>query len=166
MVILFAILIRNSSQHNVTSSSLRARKKAPSIVLQKLTAAPDERTPFKTISTQIEDKVLISMHLSDDTPNLQAWKKSLTQNVPAVLSAGIKIESTFESRSSIILVTLPLEIWTVLGPTDETFTFIGFVRSSNRLGDEQEPQLPLRGCQGPQSQENAPLGHHRRKSLG
>ncbi|KAL2842479.1 hypothetical protein BJX68DRAFT_257766 [Aspergillus pseudodeflectus] len=133
MANLFAILYRNSSQHNVSTSPLHVMgKNAPTRI-----------------------KVLISVHLSDDRPNLQAWKNWLTQNIPAaVLSAEIKIESMFESRSTIALVTLPLELWTVLNPTDESFTFIGFVTSSNRLGGDYGAQLPARGSPGPQSQEN------------
>jgi hypothetical protein len=168
MANLFAILYRNSSQHNVSTSPLHVmRKNAPSTVLQKLSTAREGRTSSKTISTQSEDKVLISVHLSDDRPNLQAWKKWLTQNIPAgALSAEIKIESVFESRSTIALVTLPLELWTVLDPTDESFTFIGFVTSSNRLGGDYGAQLPARGSPVPQSQENTPFAHHRGKSLG
>ncbi|KAL3483793.1 hypothetical protein BJX62DRAFT_230743 [Aspergillus germanicus] len=166
---LFAILYRNSSQHNVSRSPLHVmRKNVPSIVLQKLSStAPEERTSSKTVSKQSQDKVLISVHLSDSRPNVQAWKKWLTQNIPAgVLSAEIKIESLFDSGSSIALVTLPLELWTVLDPTDESFTFIGFVTSSNRLGSEHGDQLPVRSSPGPQSQENAPFAHQRGKSLG
>ncbi|KAL2848829.1 hypothetical protein BJY01DRAFT_262512 [Aspergillus pseudoustus] len=165
---MFSILYRNSSQHSVAASPLHIlEKNTSSIVLQKLTTG--QCTLLKSDTQKSKHKVLISVHLFDDRPDLKSWENWLTKSMPSgVLSADIKIESVFDSKSSIILVTLPLELWTMLDPTDQAFTFIGFVTSSNRLtlGGQGQLQLPFHGSSSPQSKENTPFSHQYRKSLG
>ncbi|RDW74547.1 uncharacterized protein DSM5745_07209 [Aspergillus mulundensis] len=147
---LFAILYRNSSQHEVAASPLHiAKRNSPSIVLEKLVTETVPNPMTKTAlgdtkeskpKSQKKHKVLLAVHIADDNPSLAAWKQwLLSRNIPpGVLSAEITVEAVYETEpcSSLLLVTIPLEIWTVLDPTDEAFSFISFVNSSGRTGGQ------------------------------
>ncbi|KAL4900735.1 hypothetical protein BDW74DRAFT_188139 [Aspergillus multicolor] len=178
---IFATLYRNSAKSNVAASPLHiAKKNAPSIVLQKLVIKTLSKTMTKTAlgdkkgkkpATQKIHKVLVAVHIEDDKPDLAAWKQWLTQNIPdGVLSADVNIEAVFETSSSLLLVTLPLELWTMLDPTDTAFRFVSFVNSSGRAvgqsHQEAQPQFPICSPPGPRSSENVHPSHRHGKSLG
>ncbi|KAL3444911.1 hypothetical protein BJX65DRAFT_282701 [Aspergillus insuetus] len=131
------MIYQNSGQQNVSTIPLHLMKEnTPRIVLEKLaTPPPGKRPPSRANSEEVDHKILISVHLSDNRPSLQDWNNWLSKSIPAgVLSAEIKMESMFGIvQGSIILVTLPLELGTMLDPTDEAFMFVGFVTSSNCL---------------------------------
>jgi hypothetical protein len=48
-------------------------------------------------------------------PDLEEWKNWLTTNILShILSSDITIEGYFQGSSSILLVTLPVKVWTML----------------------------------------------------
>jgi hypothetical protein len=94
-----------------------------------------------------DERVVVTVHLSDNNgapPDLGQWTTWLTSNLPSNISkTQIAIEGVFDSDSVIILVSMPLEVWTMLPDKDETYGFVSFVKSGNRLLLHQT-KLPLR----------------------
>lgn len=112
-----------------------------------------------------ENRVLISIHLQDNitVPDLEQWKNWLTTNIPSrILSSDITIEAVFEGASSIALITLPLEVWTMLPADEEAYNFISFVKSKNILQKLAPPAgSPLAIRPAAHGRENTPP-HQRR----
>ncbi|KAJ0414482.1 hypothetical protein BJY00DRAFT_318742 [Aspergillus carlsbadensis] len=73
-----------------------------------------------------EHRVLLSVHLKDDNADIEAWNRWLGTNLRQV-----KIESVLGSSSTTVaLVSLPLEVWTMLDATDEAFAFVAHLSPS------------------------------------
>ena len=108
----------------------------PSITLKPL--RPKEVVWAKSASTQSKGRVLISVSFSgvDSAPNYNSFKIWLTKNIPEEV-AQIKVEAVFDSNSHIFLLTMPVEVWTML-PEHESWNFVSFVFSRNRLLVEAE----------------------------
>lgn len=124
-----------------------------------------------------ESRVLISVHVANNTvmPNIVAWKEWLSTTVPpSVNISQITIEGEFKAGSSVILVAMPVEIWTCLPANDKAYTFISYVNSSNLLLQQADASAnpvanPLSLRNRPTGMENRPSGsqgHKRPKSLG
>jgi hypothetical protein len=83
-----------------------------------------------------ESRVLITIRLqnSAEMPGLIGWKQWLAKNIPpSVDPSQITIEGQFDIGSSLILVALPVAIWTALPANDTAYGFVSFVNSGNRL---------------------------------
>ncbi len=83
-----------------------------------------------------EERVLISVHLQDSItiPNLQEWRRWLTTNIPSrLLSVGVTIEGAFRASSTLLLLNVPIGLWTMLPANDPAYTFVSFVKSQNEL---------------------------------
>lgn len=117
--------------------------------------------------TKTQHRVLLTVHLKDDKPNLEAWRNWLSTHLPpGIVTADVKIESVFKSSSIVVLVTVPVETWTMLDMEDETISFASHVFSHNILPELEQSQLPIRPSPSSQGSENMPPAHHYRKSLG
>jgi hypothetical protein len=68
-----------------------------------------------------------------------------------VSKTQITIEGVFDTDSILILVSMPLEVWTMLPEGDEAYGFVSFVNSGNRLLPRQMA-LPMRD-----TKENLPM---------
>ncbi|KAL2813755.1 hypothetical protein BDW59DRAFT_167429 [Aspergillus cavernicola] len=166
---IFAVLFRNVYESQISSCPVHVPKRnSPSITLAKL-GKSNEVPQNKRVKTQ--HRVLLSVHLKDNQPDIEAWNDWVNTNIPpGIVSADIKIESVFKTSSIIMLVTVPLEIWTMLDRDDEAFSFVSHVLSHNTLptatAQSLQPPLPVRPPPDPQSSENTPPSHRYRKSLG
>ncbi|KAL5337639.1 hypothetical protein BJX70DRAFT_368807 [Aspergillus crustosus] len=132
---IFAIIFRGAYENEVGACPVYVPKKnCQSIVL-----SPINRTKITTHKrTKTHHRVLLSVHLKENQPDLQAWTEWLSTNLPAgILTAEVKIESVCESKSksksTTLLVTVPLKIWTMLDMGDETMGFVSYVFSNNTL---------------------------------
>ena len=87
-------------------------------------------------------KVLVSLSMQGQAtlPDVKKFQDWLTSNLPPNL-ASVEVEAVFESSSSLILFTLPLEVWDCLEETG-AFEFIDFVDSHNLLLPEKNPSKP------------------------
>lgn len=144
---IYASIHRNAIVNNLGRGPVHIAKKGKeSIILAKI-YGPKQRKPesFEVRRQRIdrlpssENRVLISIHLQDNitVPDLEQWKNWLTTNIPSrLLSTDITIEAIFHGASSVALITLPLEVWTMLPINEEAYSFISFVNSNNIL-----PQL-------------------------
>ncbi|KAL3472863.1 hypothetical protein BJX99DRAFT_208383 [Aspergillus californicus] len=127
---IFAIIFRGAYANQVGACPVHVPKKN----CQGIVLSPINRTTITHKRTKTKHRVLISVHLEDNQPNLEAWTKWLSTNLPAdILTAEVKIESVFESNSATLLVTVPLEIWTMLDMGDEIMGFVSHVFSNNTL---------------------------------
>lgn len=65
--------------------------------------------------------------------DVKAWEAWLLRKIPDdVLSVDIKVEGSFHSHSTVVLLTVPIEVWTML--TDHPgYKFISLVTSNNGL---------------------------------
>ena len=112
-----------------------------------------EQVWAKSQATKSRGRVLIICSFSgiDSEPNYQNFKNWLASNVLEEI-ADIQVEAVFEAQSHIFLLTVPIEVWTML-PDHQAWSFMSFVESRNRLLNQQrEPQ------QG-QAQRERDIGH-------
>ena len=88
-----------------------------------------------------DERVVVTVHLSDHNgapPDLGQWTTWLTSNLPSNVSkTQITIEGVFDTDSVVILVSMPLEVWTMLPDGDGAYGFVSFVKSGNRLLQRQ-----------------------------
>lgn len=164
---IYSRIFRRAHQNQVSSCPVHI----PKIGSPSVTIAPLESGPAATRKqARTEHRVLLSVRLSSGpTPgDLSERKKWLIRNIPSeMVSVYIKIESAFQG-SGIFLVTVPVEIWTLLPSRDPPVKFVAHVSSNNVLpGLERTTQstLPLRSPR-PTGKENQPFSHHQRRSIG
>ena len=100
-------------------------------------------------------RIVVTVRLSDSNgvpPDLGQRTAWLTSKLPSNVSkTQITIEGVFDSDPIVILVSMPLEVWTMLPGGDGAYSFVSFVKSGNRLLPRQTT-LPLRD-----SKENLPI---------
>ncbi|KAL2822774.1 hypothetical protein BDW59DRAFT_173710 [Aspergillus cavernicola] len=162
---IFAILLQRAYQSQVSAYPVHIPKmNSPSVVPQPLI---QKTAKHKRVKTQ--HRVLLSFHLKDNEPNLQAWNNWLASNLPpGILTADVKIESVFKIKSTsiVMLVTVPLEIWTMLNMDDEAISFVSHVFSHNDLPALERRLLPhLAGRPCCQASENTSPSHPSQESL-
>ncbi|MCJ1396177.1 hypothetical protein MMC18_009066 [Xylographa bjoerkii] len=111
-----------------------------SIVLAPLTNGSTATAPHQQVSRPFgaprsNPKVLVSVHLSDvkTPPNAQQWIQWLSSHMPSgVEEIQIDLVGFYQTSSFILLVTMPIEVWTVLRG-DAAYVFISIVTSSNMM---------------------------------
>jgi hypothetical protein len=140
---LFGKIHRGVLNNNIVGVPIHVpHPKKDSIILQKLENAGEMRQSKRLKNLQIgalegsESRVLITVRLQNSTgmPDLMGWKQWLANNIPpSVHPSQITIEGQFDIGSSLILVALPVAIWTALPADDTAYGFVSFVKSSNRL---------------------------------
>ncbi|CAK44736.1 hypothetical protein CBS115989_7812 [Aspergillus niger] len=127
---LFARLFRNASQNQVGACPVHIPKSNhPSITLKPLSIRDFRPSRHPRFS----ERVLLSIEVKDDHSerDVKAWEAWLSSNIPEdVLSVDIKIEATFQSHSTVLLITVPLEVWTML-PDHPGYNFVSHVTSNN-----------------------------------
>lgn len=118
-------------------------------------------------------RVLLSVKVREEIGlDLTQWKEWLTRNIPAgVYSTAVTIEGAFRG-SSILLFTVPTEVWTMMPANDPSYTFIGHVTSHIILSppptqtSQLTSRLPIHPGPPPSGRENQPPQSPDRKSLG
>jgi hypothetical protein len=105
-----------------------------SIVLQKVEdVAAKDKVVIK--STAKSPRILITAHTEEDLTQMSIndIKKWVLSNIPpAVKSIEFTVEGWFDADSSLLLLTVPLEVGYQL-VDDDAYTIIGMVSSTNRL---------------------------------
>ncbi|OGM48065.1 hypothetical protein ABOM_002868 [Aspergillus bombycis] len=153
---IYARLFRNAYQNQIGACPIHVPKKgSPSITLQKL--EPREVQRLQALKAPGSNRVLISVKTRDEISelDLKSWTKWLTTNIPAgVLNVDVKIEAAFQG-SGLVLVTMPVELWTMLPADDSAYRFIAHVASNNTL-PRLTQGLPIRPAP-PSGPENQPF---------
>lgn len=143
---IFAAIFREAAENEMSAMPVHLpHSKKHSITLSKL-PLPQPPRP-ESSSRRISElattptpthRVLISVEVRDRTglPDIQEWVKYLTTNIPSgVLSADVSVHSAFEG-STVILLTLPLEVWTMLPSNIESYKFVAHVGRELAFGSE------------------------------
>ncbi|KAK2768785.1 hypothetical protein FQN54_000641 [Arachnomyces sp. PD_36] len=170
---IYARLFRNAQQNQVGACPVLVPKDGePSITLARLSKTKvTSRKQSGHLPAGPQHRVLLGVHLRDTPgePDLDKWKKWLTQNIPPeFLSVDIKIESVFRGSGDtfLLLVTMPVEVWTMLSADDPSFTFVGHVNTNNVLPQMESNLQHSLWSPRPSGQENQQLTQRKRKSLG
>lgn len=165
---IFAQIFRHAYQNQASSCPVHIPKLgSPSVTIAPLGSGPG---PVTRSQARTEHRVLLSVSLDRcPTPlDLGNWKKWLVHNIPSeVVSVDVKIESVFKG-SGVFLITVPVEIWTMLPSNDPSIRFVAHVSSNNILPELEGPAqstLPLRPPR-PADKENQPFSHHQGRSIG
>ncbi|MCJ1321289.1 hypothetical protein MMC15_006633 [Xylographa vitiligo] len=99
------------------------------------TVAPPQKATGPFGAPKSNPKVLISVHLSDvqSPPSAQQWIQWLASHMPSgVEEMQIELVGFYHASSSVLLVTMPVEVWTVLRG-DPAYVFIAIVNSANMI---------------------------------
>ena len=89
-------------------------------------------------SGSLDPRVLLAIHLSANRTPLDAkqWITWLTSNLPSDIdSINIEPVGLFKTSSSILLLTIPLDVWSALRG-DPDYEFVSIVTSGNLMRDE------------------------------
>ena len=140
---LHGMMTRAYYQNELTTTPVHVELSAEmvargSIVLAPLTngstaVAPHQRVPRPFGTPNLNPKVLISVHLSDvkSSPNAQQWIQWLSSHLPSgIEEIQVELVGSYQAASSILLVLLPVEVWTVLRG-DPAYVFVSIVTSGN-----------------------------------
>ncbi|KAJ9299528.1 hypothetical protein DTO217A2_8124 [Paecilomyces variotii] len=139
---LYSMIFRDCVRSQIGAYPVHIPKKGrPSIVLSRV-PGPRSSDPQAAASTQnllrrygrSEHRVLLSVQFQHDIqrPDVR-WMAWLTNNLPpGLLSVDIQIEAYFQG-SNLLLVTVPVEVWTMLPADNSAFNFVGHVSSNNIL---------------------------------
>ncbi|KAK2765144.1 hypothetical protein FQN54_008843 [Arachnomyces sp. PD_36] len=136
---IYAKLFRNARENHIGAAPVHIPKEgAESITIAR--HSEDELLLEKSeVSVpKTKQRVLLNVYTRHDVEeaDLKRWTKWMAKNIPQQeLSADIRIEAVFRG-SKVILVTMPVEIWTMLPADDPALNFIAHVESGNIL-----PQL-------------------------
>ncbi|GFG25712.1 unnamed protein product [Aspergillus udagawae] len=161
---IYARIFRYAQQIQIGASPVHIPKQnSPSVTIGRNRSRPVTRS-----SERDSYRVLLSVKVRDEIPpDSTQWKEWLTRNIPAnVISAKVTIEGAFRG-SSLLLFTVPVEVWTMMPVNDPSYTFIGHVNSPNVLSQKltQTTTLPMRFPPLSGAENQPPRGPDR-KSLG
>lgn len=156
---LFALIHQSAWANNIGAPPLHVSKyQRDSIVLRPLSQRRSDRQKSLRVEKlkNGEQRVLLRINLEGDFSDMDVgqWIQWLTTQMPSrIASVDIKLEAVFQSDSSIALITLPIDIYTMLDNSEEAMSFISYVRSSNLLRVLPENTLAVR----PTGIENSPF---------
>jgi hypothetical protein len=149
---IFALIHREALTNGLDKPPIHvAHPSKSSIVLEKLQKGP-ERKSKRVKALQLNSlqasgtRVLISVRIQDCSgiQDLAGWDQWLTSNVPPSVNPSlITVEAQFEIGSHLLLVSLPVDIWTCLPTNDTTYNFVAFVESGNLLLQQARPSLVI-----------------------
>ncbi|OJJ76990.1 hypothetical protein ASPBRDRAFT_60657 [Aspergillus brasiliensis CBS 101740] len=125
---------RPGSQLDHTPVHVAARDR-PSITLRRL-----EALPRKLRGDLSDGKVLVTVWISgrSSVPDVGQWIQWLSTSIPEEV-ADIKIEGLFKSDSSLLLLIMPVAVWSMLRHND-SFDFVSVVQSHNLLCHQSRPR--------------------------
>ncbi|PKY06174.1 hypothetical protein P168DRAFT_316194 [Aspergillus campestris IBT 28561] len=124
---IYARIFRYAQQNQVAATPVHIPKRnSPSVTIGRNHSRP----PITRKSEQNTYNVLLSVKVREEIPlDPTQWKQWLTRNIPPnVQSANITIEGAFQG-SSLLLFSVPVEVWTMLPANDSSYTFVGHVKS-------------------------------------
>lgn len=153
---LYASVFRESGENKTGSMPVHlAHRQKKSITLARLTP-PQEGSPTPTpepitdliSSSPSTHRVLISVEVKEDAafdpPEGWEWVECLATSFPAgVLSADVTVHSAF-SGSTVILLTLPVEVWTMLPDDVDSYRFVSHVVQGSFPTPVPSLELPFR----------------------
>ncbi|KAJ5098070.1 hypothetical protein N7532_005071 [Penicillium argentinense] len=165
---IYARIFRYAQQNQIGAAPIHIPKlNSPSATIGRSRSRPVTRSVDRE-----SYRVLLSIKVREEIPlDFTQWKEWLARNIPAnVLSTKVTVEGAFRG-SSLLLFTVPIEIWTMMPADDPSYTFIGHVTSHNLLSQPPTQTsaltstLPMRSG-APSGRENQPPRSPDRKPFG
>lgn len=99
--------------------------------------SPSYSQPFR------EPRVLLAVSIESNAqpPDVTSWARWLASEAPpGIQNIDVRIESAYISNSTLMLLSLPIALWSRL-PETSAYRFVDFIRSSNLLREEL-PRAP------------------------
>ncbi|KAF2861639.1 hypothetical protein K470DRAFT_269719 [Piedraia hortae CBS 480.64] len=121
------------------------RHERPPIFLQKaypIDQITDHRQRFNS------PRILLTCHLQETlgTKDIATLKRQMSENVPkTVHDIDVCVEGSFKTNSSLLLISVPVEVWSYL-PKTSALNFVGLINSRNELlgcGAEEVQELSI-----------------------
>lgn len=108
------------------------RLEQPSILLAPITSTPPAVKELQTHNGP-SARVIVSINLKGDAliPDVNQFEKYLLTHIPSNV-ADIKVEGGFRATSQLLLISMPVSVWTLLSENQD-MAFVGHVRSRNML---------------------------------
>jgi hypothetical protein len=121
-------------------------QRTTSVVLQKLEGNQKGKAPVKTpIIKKDSTRILLTVYVDEtmvqgQTDSIKKWLLNLIP--PSFKNINIKLEGTWDTSSSLLLFSVPIQVWTQL-PDNQAWTFVGMVESNNKLLDRGSREVVL-----------------------
>ncbi|KAL8691519.1 MAG: hypothetical protein Q9224_004157 [Gallowayella concinna] len=130
-----------------------------SIVLKPIVTVTREVHGLRKAVTRGAGKVLVTLRLrgAGTVPDVREWQRWLSRSIPDEVES-VAVEAVFPG-STIILLTLPMEVWTFLDGTPG-FQFVDYVDDHNQWVQSESQQLGIGGLSlsdRPKGLENQPF---------
>lgn len=124
----------------------------PSSILTPLTANPADVQEKLGATVKSRWSVLVTFRMmgSGTVPEVEQFKKYLLSQVPSNI-AEIQVEAAYKANSQLLLVKMPIEVWSCL-KEDDNVNFVSFVQGGNTLAGSGGVVLAER----PRGVENVP----------
>ena len=118
-----------------SSSMVSVDSQERSELMNSSSPATISSTPTSQRSSSItaaDTRVLLVVSIAQDAVHdICQWKNWLTSQTPwDVTKVNVRVESVYESHSTMLLVSLPIFAWDSL-PSNAAYRFVGFIRSNN-----------------------------------
>ncbi|KAL9002090.1 MAG: hypothetical protein Q9188_004963 [Gyalolechia gomerana] len=133
-----AHLLRFAHENRLQATPVHATlsRNRPSITLQALnqentgTSFEERMQPYQAMGdSPLRVLIKVKIQGAATRPKIAEWTRWLTTNLPSNV-AEISVEAAFEGNSTLLFVTVPLELWSSM-EENEACTFIDFVQSEN-----------------------------------
>ncbi|EUC44637.1 hypothetical protein COCMIDRAFT_97663 [Bipolaris oryzae ATCC 44560] len=88
-------------------------------------------------------RILLTVHIEEDLNmrDIEDWKEWLEDLLPrSVMNMEIKLEGVWNAWSSVLLISLPISVWTQLDRCNTALHYVGQVTSHNRLLEQVAPK--------------------------
>ena len=121
--------------NNALNPSESSRNKSQSTSMQEGSTPMTKLTGHSTSSISQEPRVLLAVSLSEtpEPSDIESWVKWLKSEAPLLIQRiEVTIEAAFRSNSTLVLVSVPLDVWNLL-PENSAYRFVDYIKSSNLL---------------------------------
>ncbi len=125
------------SMKPISDQSLEGSERNPAQDIS-VNTANTPSSPFPPPPPTPETRVLLSVSVARGSYyDLGQWATWLTSQTPlGVTNVDVRLESVFDSHSTLFVVSLPTYAWVRL-PEKAAYQFVGFIRSGNLLSNNQ-----------------------------
>jgi hypothetical protein len=143
---IYVFLLRLATQRQMASCPVHIPSlRKPSVKIARVGVSPLPQPSWRVDTSNKIYSVLISVKIRDELPpdlaRVQAW---IDRNMPpGILSADVKVEAAFRGSDNVLLMTVPVEIWTMMPRGNPAYSFVAHVESHIILPSPEPSGLPL-----------------------
>lgn len=163
---IFESLFRRAQQNQVEACPVHVPSRhRPSVTFARVN---DQLSLSPSSRNLPESRVIITARVRDNVPHNPAmWTLWLARNIPPeVIAADITVEAAFQG-SCVLLISMPVEIWTMLPRGNPAYGFVAHVNSGLLVPQQHFSPMPIRPTPPPARENSPPRGSRRQySSLG